>query len=463
MVAPQSARNGNMDHFRIRPLGEPDIDAVVTAAGGSRAHDNAYRRMSVSADYLLENTLIELKGLDDDGLAQPERQIKLATLFKACQPERPVIVLDKKTLPLRSQAAYDRILEGPIKNAVSKARKQLKQSRKEMNDADSSVLLIINNGYTAIDHDALCSLVARRVRNDTTSIDGIIVAGCYYYSDGFDSYFIWPMEFIPINVNRPFPAFQRLRRAWNDHAEMFMTSVVRGEPDGKLLKGPVIDAEFDVEGVRYVKPVPPIGRQSTFYGARRPRRDTSGLDGCPPVAITYPAMSRDEWTLFRRALPNETELEDRYDAWLVRCSQAASLGCSLQPFVRVNVTCVGWSIWCSESGMMQSMNSVRNYANGMFDTEVHRLIAKVRERRPESLLPSRYVLAVTEEIGQDRANDVSHIMLVWERPNADAMIRPVVRNARIFHEHAIAIAAAHAYAESLEAVLWSKDLTYAWT
>jgi hypothetical protein len=98
----------------------------------------------------------------------------------------------------------------------------------------------------------------------------------------------------------------------------------------------------------------------------------------------------------------------------------------------------------------------------VFDTEVHRLIAEVRERRPESLLPSRYVLAVTEEIGQDRANDISHILVVWQRPNADPMIRTVVVNARIFHEHAIAVAASYAYAEGLEAVLWSKDLTYAW-
>jgi hypothetical protein len=160
-------------------------------------------------------------------------------------------------------------------------------------------------------HEALCQLVARRVRNDTSEIDGVVVAGCYYYSDGFDRYFIWPINFVPINIDRPFPAFQRVRDAWNDHAGMFMTSIVRGELDGKLLKGPVIDVEFDIDGVRYVKPAPPIGKPSAFYGARRPRRDTSGLDGCPAVAITNPAMSHDEWVQFRRALPNDAELVDR--------------------------------------------------------------------------------------------------------------------------------------------------------
>jgi hypothetical protein len=69
-----------MDHFRVRPLGELDIDAVIIAAGGGRAHADTHRRESVGADYLLENTIIELKGLEDDGLAKRERQIKLATL-----------------------------------------------------------------------------------------------------------------------------------------------------------------------------------------------------------------------------------------------------------------------------------------------------------------------------------------------------------------------------------------------
>lgn len=71
-----------MEQFRIRPLSEADIDAVIEAAGGVRAHADADRRHSPGADYLLGEAVIELKALDDEGLVKPERQAKLATLFR---------------------------------------------------------------------------------------------------------------------------------------------------------------------------------------------------------------------------------------------------------------------------------------------------------------------------------------------------------------------------------------------
>jgi hypothetical protein len=59
------------------------------------------------------------------------------------------------------------------------------------------------------------------------------------------------------------------------------------------------------------------------------------------------------------------------------------------------------------------------------------------------------VLAVTEESGQDRANDVSEIAAVGERATEDPMIRPLAEKLRIFHEHAIALAAAYACVRGL--------------
>ena len=70
------------------------------------------------------------------------------------------------------------------------------------------------------------------------------------------------------------------------------------------------------------------------------------------------------------------------------------------------------------------------------------------------LLPSRYILAVTDEIGQDKANDLSHIAKVRQRVDGKPRIKPIVEDLRIFHEHAIALASAYAVAEGLEAVMW---------
>src|SRR5436305_10766830 len=100
-------------------------------ARGQRAHLDADRRAKVGADYVLGESIIELKALDDEGLAKPERQAKLAALFRKHEAKRPVVVLDRANLPEDAWRDYDRILEGPIKTAVNSARTQLKQSRAE--------------------------------------------------------------------------------------------------------------------------------------------------------------------------------------------------------------------------------------------------------------------------------------------------------------------------------------------
>lgn len=255
-----------MDHFRIRPLSEPDIDQVFAKAGGCRVHLDVDRRAKRGADYILGNALIELKALDDEGLEKPERQAKLAALFRKQEPERPVIILDRERLPKTARRDYDYILGGPIKTLVSSARKQLKQSRTEIPSATSSILFVINNGYTALNHDQLLRMVAHRVRNDTREIDGVVVGGCYYYSDAFDSFFLWPIEYVPLELRARFEAFSNLREAWNNFANQFMTDLMQGKVEAGAIKGPVVDTQFEVDGITLVKPAPPMGEQSQFYG-----------------------------------------------------------------------------------------------------------------------------------------------------------------------------------------------------
>src|ERR1051326_1752310 len=303
-----------MEQFRISLLSEANIDLVIAGAGGRRAHLDADRREAASADYRLGDTIIELKMLNDEGLAKPERQTKLATLFRQYEEERPVIVLDRARLRQNAQREYDRILEGPIKTAVRSARAQLKQSRAE-HSARTSILFLVNNGYTALDHTALSQMAAHRVRNDTQEIDGVVVAGCYFYSDTFDNFFLWPIDYVPINVNRPFTLYERLRSAWNDYAGQFMTGVMQGHITAETIKGPVVDTQFDRGGVTYVKPAPPIGQGSGFFAGGRPRKDSSGLERCPPVATTFPDLSREEWKRFCAAFPDEGLLLTNYKDW----------------------------------------------------------------------------------------------------------------------------------------------------
>lgn len=452
-----------MEHFRIRPLSESDIDEIIVAAGGGRAHSDAGRRDKPSADYLLGEALIELKALDEEGFEKSERQKKLAALFREHEKARPVIVLDRARLSEDARRTYDNIVEGPIKGAVRSAKKQLKQSRAECPAANASVLLIINNGYTTLDHDALLGMVARRVRDGTDGIDGIVVAGCYFYSDTFDSSFLWPINYVPINLCRPFASYEKLRAAWKDYANKFMTSVVRGQITTGKTKNPLADTQFNVDGVTYVKPAPPMGRGSGYFGNARPRKDSSRLTRCPPVATTFPDMTRGEWKKFHKALPDEESLFNKYEEWRADRAAAAVEATALKPFVPMVVTRNGWETWCTNRRIVKGMSSIRQYANELFEENIRAIMATARERLTSSFTPAHYVLAVTEEIGQDRANDVSHIAVVNELPNSKSAVRVLASDVRIFHEYALAVACAHAVAEGIESVLWQKDRRYAWT
>lgn len=453
--------NPLMEHFRLRPISEPDIDQVVEDAGGKRAHSDADRREQMGADYVLGNCVIELKALEDEGLAKPERQAKLAALFRPLNCNKPVIVLDRDSLPPSEQRNFDRILEGPIKTAISKARKQLKQSRLEHEEATTSIIWFINNGYTALDHDALLRLVAHRVQNDTNEVDGVIVSGCYFHSDSFDSFFLWPFEYVPINLDTNFPEFDDLHRAWNKLADRSMTTLMQQAPGRQEVKGPVIDAQFDIDDVTYVKPAPPIGGRSEFFRDGRPRLNSTGIATSPPVGLIFGDLSFDQWTKFREKLPNAQWLRTSHDGWKLGRVEAEKQAADRRVFISIPVTWDAWAKWVGESGDYQILTA-HDYAAHVFQERISELLNNAKDIDETGVLPNRYMLIVTEEIGQDKGNDISHAAIVVENPDGTQDFEEIFSNQRLFHEYAMTLGCAHAIARDIEVVRWRKNKAYAW-
>jgi hypothetical protein len=62
------------------------------------------------------------------------------------------------------------------------------------------------------------------------------------------------------------------------------------------------------------------------------------------------------------------------------------------------------------------------------------LLHAARERRPDSIVPAHYVLVITEEIGQDRGNDLTRICLVHAGVPNDMVAKELLLDARIFHD-----------------------------
>jgi hypothetical protein len=450
-----------VEQFRLAPLTEADVRAVIESAGGHVAHPDHDRRRARGADFVLGNALLELKTLDDEGLGKPERQAKLGALFERVRPGRPVVVVDRSCLEHSDRREFDRVMEGPIKAAVASARKQLKQSRREIADVDCSILMILNNGYSALNHRDLSQLVAHRVRQDTSEIDGVVVAGCYFHSDTFDTVCLWHMDYIPIDVRRRFERYNDLHLAWQGLANASMTRMITKAPGKQESKLPVRDITFEVNGVRFVKPTPQMGKASDFFVMGRPRHDSSGLTQLPPVATTFPDLTLGEWTRFRTEVPDETWQQRTWEDWL-RYRARAKVEAGLQPVALMPVTFDGWSKWYDEAQEARLERTVANYANHLFVEKLRSVGARALNRSSLRVCPIQYVLALTEEIGQDRANDVSHIGLVDETAEVPR-IRSLIVNQRMFHEHAVIKGAAFAIALGVDTVLWEKDLRYAWT
>lgn len=445
--------------FRIRRLSEAEIEMVVIRAGGERAHADADRRSLRGADFALGSSVIELKILEDEGLDKPERQKKLAKLFRERFPTRPTVVLDRGLLDAQGQRAYDRIVEGPVKTAVSSARQQLQQTRSEHN-ATSTVLWVINNGYSSLSHSALMELVARRARNDSSNIDAVVVSGAYVYSDTFDSFFLWPIDCTPLHLDRPFQAFAALRDAWNGLAMDRMTASLREPPATDDTKGPVVDISFCLEGVTYVMPTPPMGRESKFFINGRPRNNSTGITSSPPVATVFAGINRHEWNKFKRRHALAVSSAD-YNEWTIRAARARS-ECDLKPFITMPVTHAGWSEWVRQRPKETSV-SVHRYATDLFQKRILGVINGARERTGDAVLPRRYMLLITEHIGQDLAFDISHLAEVCTLPDGNDHIDEIWTDKPMFFEQALTVAAAESIARSVECVLWEKDKTYAWS
>lgn len=442
---------------RIRPLSEDrDIDFVIAKAGGRRAHEDSDRRQTRNSDYILGKSVVELKLLNDERLDKPEAQAKIGSLFGALLPNRPVVVIDPAAINKKERYAYATIMQGPIKGVVRSARAQLKQSRSEIGEGVTTVLFVVNNGFTALDHKELLEHVANRARNDTDEIDAVVVAGCYLHGDGFDAYALWPIDCVSIHEARPFREFDALRTAWSALADRHMTEFVKGEHGRNAAKEAQTDIVFEWKGRTFVKPATRIGSESKLFGARRPRLNHIPFEHVRHVAVTIPRLSPIEYRRVRGALKNEPLL-DSLEIWNEHVEEALSHSTPLNPVVAIDVSRGSWEAWKRRNPGCTGLDSLRASANVRFGAEASKLVHAAKEVHSGIVVPRRYIAVVTELIGQDESNDVSSIGVC-----IGTGVEWIVLNARMPHFGALALAAAHALRLSLPNIFWAHDLRYAW-
>jgi hypothetical protein len=438
-----------VDYIRIKSITEADFDIVITSAGGLRIADEG------SADYQFREAIIELKLVFEEGFEKTERQKKLAALFRETQPNQPVVLINHKKLNELESRNYYRIVEVPIKNACKKASKQLQNTASRFNPMPVRVLIILNVGYTLLSPDEFKDVCIKCVHNDTSGIDWLVCGGIYFYSDKADNYVIARFEDFPINLARSFPSREILLDSWGKYLNKMMTYAVRNPESFSNGRMPVVDLAFELNGVRYVKTAPSM-RSKFWPGGFAPRNNTSGIEHCPAVAVTFPSLSEHDWKCFKDAMPTETRLKTSYKEWLQFCpDEANEVSDPLKPLLLLEVKFDEFARWISKPKEQWQFSDINYFAHEILTQKALPLLESAKDKEKSQILPLDYILLVLNEVGTDKANDFASIYYVSEVVGFERE-EVLVENAKIFFEHGMAIAASHAIKRKVNSLFYMK-------
>lgn len=439
--------------MKINRLSEDDFTKIIKQAGGSRYSQDDSRERNLNADYIFDDAIVELKFVEEEGVEKEARQLKLSKLFLKYE-ESPVIVLDPLILSQKDQKQYFNIMEGPIKTHVKKASKQLKATNTELGKSLRKILIIVNNGYSSLDQDEFSQVVTKCVKNDTTNIDFVISCGIYYYSDGYDSYFLGPFELCKIDDFNVPHEFESIRNSWNIFLDQYMTRFIT-EPDREVnARLPVLDLEFQVNGRTYIKPTPQFGKKSEFYVTGRPRVNSTGIEISPIVAKTFPKLSRQVWELVRSTISDSWKLQESYEEWTCHyMNEEENYINELQPLVPINVELDNSSLDC--------FSDLCAIANDQFNELAKKIILSARKIDDTKVEVTRYIYLVIQVIGRDKKNDLASIYIAsgTEQP---VITDVIVENQQVFFEWGVSLASAYAIKNGIDVVLYSKNTKYAW-
>lgn len=136
-----------------------------------------------NADYVFEEykVVAELKTLEKDFFSEAHYKKKINELYNKWAGQGVVphlfgkMVIQTQNLPEQCQLEFADIVKKPLENRISKANKQIKQTKKHFGIEDyKGVLILVNDGNYSLESDAIMYLVNRIVNTQCTSIDSTI-------------------------------------------------------------------------------------------------------------------------------------------------------------------------------------------------------------------------------------------------------------------------------------------------
>lgn len=440
-----------MEYLNFSLLTESDFDEVVFNVGGRRYTDDPAIQ-ELNCDYILTDTVIELKIIEEEPIDKTTKQEKLAKLFRS---DIKTVILNPLDLDYHGKRKYYQELAAPIKGRLKKASKQLKTSAAKV-DAQVKIAILMNNGLTMTTHDEFQRLAIERTKNDTSGIDILIVCGMYYFSDRSDSYAFFEFKDIQIQGEERPELIEKLRNAWFKKVEQYMTKQIV-DLNMKRTKEPIQDLFFELNGIRYVKPPIQWGKPPEFYGeAGRPREDTTGMKHCPPVATVLPIFDGETYDYAKRNIINGTILKDslrEYTIWAE--NERVTSANPFQPVALVPIT-------RQELEMLESPFSFKQITQCILPKFQDAIMSTVDKSTKFSNQPIslNYILVQVNEIGMDKANDIAFISHNKDSFTPEQNL--IIKGERMKYEYAIMLASAHCLSVGADTVYYYRNEDFKW-
>jgi hypothetical protein len=304
-----------------------------------------------------------------------------------------------------------------------------------------SSLLVINTGYSSLFMDDFEKIVTKIAKNDSKSIDYVIIAGAYFYGDGFDFYSFFPFELVKINSNSKdeFKSFNILRDKWELFTDNIMTEMIVPKKTNRERKRINYDFEYERSGKYYIQPTPLIGKKSEYFINGRLRKNTSGINTCPPVGKTFPYLSKNNWILAKKSLLDNFHLEESPEDYKNKINTIEPE--IKMPIVPIDIDYLLFKKHCELNDINETFNELCLYANKIFQKQLEKIHNSIINLDENKIIPIKYILLQVKEIGQDKKFDISSIYKVNnEIMTGDEKREIIFENERIFFEYASILA-----------------------
>lgn len=232
----------------IRPprVTEAFMDQVVASVGGSRIETDGKTRL---VDYRVDDWLFELKDLQEEGLMQPDRQKKLAELFRPYMTDDVPYRIDPAILSETERHRYFDIISSPIQGQVKSASKQIRATKERLRlDSLRGGIIYLNTGYGSFPEEEFGPLVERYVRKDTTQIEAVLAISIWSVTNGFDS----NIFFSAYPTDPQHAIIRRIQDSFGQTFEQAMTKLVTGQLNSsEQLSDPLKPITFAIDGLDF--------------------------------------------------------------------------------------------------------------------------------------------------------------------------------------------------------------------